>query len=339
MQFDFHYCALRVLAYQAGFSPEQAQIIAYASQFVDDATEHEPIEVRHLPEIEGLRLDRPGWIDPICTANYNPRQLVLPSLDMQRKVYIPFHFFPAGQGEGFLVEADSKRAQNLVLIAVEKLQDAIIEAHRKRALIALGIALHTFADTWAHDGFSGRNCQPENDLAALDIWQPEEGCYRKFQPHYSKIVDMFSFIGHVQAGVLPDQSGKVWRYQYAASGETVERSNPDDFLAAAKHIFDILCHAAGTIEEIPQRWKEIEDRLFCLFSFEDRLPFFFSRDRALRRWRHEFPGIRFEYDREQWRNAAVQNDIFAGDGKWLFFHAEAHAQREWVLSQIPYDLM
>jgi hypothetical protein len=34
---------------QAGFGPEDAQTIAFASQYVDDATEHKPIRIEGIP--------------------------------------------------------------------------------------------------------------------------------------------------------------------------------------------------------------------------------------------------------------------------------------------------
>ena len=41
MQTDFHFYCVAVLARAAGFSPDDALVLAYASQYVDDATEGE----------------------------------------------------------------------------------------------------------------------------------------------------------------------------------------------------------------------------------------------------------------------------------------------------------
>ena len=46
MQIDFHYCTIRVLAEKAGFSHEEAQTIAIASQYIDDATLYRPIRLQ-----------------------------------------------------------------------------------------------------------------------------------------------------------------------------------------------------------------------------------------------------------------------------------------------------
>ncbi len=45
MEVDFHYYCLAVLARTVGFTKKEALTIAYASQYVDDSTESEPIMV------------------------------------------------------------------------------------------------------------------------------------------------------------------------------------------------------------------------------------------------------------------------------------------------------
>ena len=78
---DFHYYAVRALAHHAGFGDEEAHRIAYASQYTDDSTEGDPISFT-----EGEYA-----FDPVRSS-----WLGLESLgpDVQRKVYMPFHFVP-----------------------------------------------------------------------------------------------------------------------------------------------------------------------------------------------------------------------------------------------------
>ena len=42
MDINFHYAAIKVIANHAGFKPAESELIAYASQFVDDANEYIP---------------------------------------------------------------------------------------------------------------------------------------------------------------------------------------------------------------------------------------------------------------------------------------------------------
>lgn len=111
---------------------------------------------------------------PVLTAHAGLGALSWP---IHQRVYIPFHFIPPGAtpslspytvSDGpptfdFTVERDSEFAQLLLEKAAEPLQNHYLR------LCRIGIALHTYADTWAHEGFSGRSCDAEN---AVEIRRP-----------------------------------------------------------------------------------------------------------------------------------------------------------------------
>ena len=80
MQEDFHYYVVFQLAKLAGFNSDDSGTIAYASQYVDDSTESDPIEP--FPD---------QHFDTVRTAHYN---LGAFDWDVQKKIYMPFHFLP-----------------------------------------------------------------------------------------------------------------------------------------------------------------------------------------------------------------------------------------------------
>lgn len=80
MQLDYHYHVIYHLAELAGFKASEAGTIAYASQYVDDSTESEPIEP--FPDQQ---------FDTVRTAHYN---LGAFDWNIQKKIYMPFHFLP-----------------------------------------------------------------------------------------------------------------------------------------------------------------------------------------------------------------------------------------------------
>ena len=80
MEKDFHYYLVFGLAKLAGFSINDSETIAYASQYVDDSTESEPI----IPFSD-------QHFDTVRTAHYN---LSAFNWDVQKKIYMPFHFLP-----------------------------------------------------------------------------------------------------------------------------------------------------------------------------------------------------------------------------------------------------
>ena len=87
MKVDSHYYCIAVLAYNAGFSKEDALLIAYASAYVDFEIRKKEIEIggagHEFPEEKIL---------PIVT-----QKVSLSSFDKteQMLVYLPFHFIPS----------------------------------------------------------------------------------------------------------------------------------------------------------------------------------------------------------------------------------------------------
>ena len=68
MDINFHYAAVKVLACHAGFPPRESELIAYASQYVDDANAHRKMNLNRKPGVAGIRFAH-GEFDPICTAH------------------------------------------------------------------------------------------------------------------------------------------------------------------------------------------------------------------------------------------------------------------------------
>jgi hypothetical protein len=77
MEKDFHYYCIGTLARASGFAPEDALTIAYASQYVDDSTESEPMRIGEM------------IFDPVRTSYEGLRSY---DWSVQKRVLIPFHF-------------------------------------------------------------------------------------------------------------------------------------------------------------------------------------------------------------------------------------------------------
>ena len=150
MQIDFHHAVTYVCARLAGFDHPQAATIAYAAQYVDDATNSGVIRFDN-----GMQFQRISSAHKLFDyrnfqnlANY--------------QVWIPFHFLPGNAGlpadqspgddwvEKLICRANSPIAQAMVRESIQQ-RDAPCGLHR------LGITMHVYADTWAHQGFVGVN--------------------------------------------------------------------------------------------------------------------------------------------------------------------------------------
>ena len=89
MQEDMHYYGTYAMARAAGLAVEQAKVVAYAAQYVDDSTCNDS-EVHE----DG------GMFQTVATAHTNSEAISNAAADHteQRKIWVPFHFFPGNAG-------------------------------------------------------------------------------------------------------------------------------------------------------------------------------------------------------------------------------------------------
>jgi hypothetical protein len=200
MNAEFHYYAVCFLCLRAGLPERRAVDIAFASQYVDNA-------------ILAYEIDDGGRAYTTqVTQNY-----VFWDEATLRDIYLPFHFVPGdpeqaaserrdGAAYRWTVTPDSRLAKELLVAALKSGDD-----------FRVGIALHAYADTWAHQHFSGRT----------------EAC---------NVVDPASPLppaGHLQALRLPDDASGTWAdHRLLPSLSRVV--NAERFLAAARKIYRYL---------------------------------------------------------------------------------------------------
>ena len=351
MQIDFHYCMVRLLSEKAGFTPDEAQIIAYTSQFVDDANANKPFKIKDVPDF-GFERYKNGYFDPICTSHKDIQNVKGLNPIVQKKVYISFHFIPKEKFEGAKtadigddLNYDYKTAPNnsfsreILGLALNELRGN--KNNRQQKLIKLGIALHSFADTWSHQGFSGKKSRKDNDIERIRLFRGSD--VEEVPSSLLGFLGELAPIGHIQASCYPDRSDLVWEYEQDYMGFDVHRENTLIFLEAAQIIYEVLCE----FNDVSPSWKQIVDRINeCLSVPTD------SKKKKFKKYREVFPEIRFDYDRNEWRRAAMKKGYFNfgdydakdydkivckfnNDMKWYYFHLEALNQRKFVMDNIP----
>ena len=139
MNAEFHYYSVYFLCLRAGMPEKRCSDIAFASQYVDNA-------------IVTWEIDDDGFAYRTqVTQNYifwDERTL--------KDIYLPFHFIPGvleaarrqrvrDNASRWTVTPDAPLAKELLVAALGSGDD-----------FRIGIALHSYADTWAHQHFSGR---------------------------------------------------------------------------------------------------------------------------------------------------------------------------------------
>lgn len=298
MQIDFHYYCIFVLANLAGYSKEDAKIIAYSSQYVDDSLDSEPVSIGDFV------------FDTVRTAHSG---LAAKSWSVSKKVHMPFHFIPAhpvddAESFSYISQSDSFFARLL-------LQDAAKDQTGLH-LYRIGIALHTYADTWAHQEFSGRS-HKENNLTDLKRTKGER---EPKCPFWWLLCNwatdlLYGRVGHLQALRYPDHSHGEWYYKKEKSNDMTPVSNTSRFMEAAEKIFLFLADTKGT-NNAQSIWENNKGILHDLFLYRN-----FSGKKMLaskcRQWPERFPNFftatEFEYDENEWKNSAMvekdQKDI------------------------------
>jgi len=343
MQEDFHYYCTAVLARAAGFTPKDALTIGYAAQYVDDAVESEPI---HIGDIK---------FDPTRTAHLGLKAF---EWGVQKKVFIPFHFIPPHEivtGRESFVTERGKLIQNRQVnkqMIHQLLDEAFAEPDKEIRLCRIGIALHTYADTWSHMNFSGRQDE-ENDVARIQIWNRKNN---KWKDAILKnlVYDYFvPKIGHAQAYKFPDYPYLRWRYKQPQTGKTITRDNTALFLDAAVSILNQLTSRNKSQAVNPIPWLQLEKKLTrCLSNEKEKL-----EDRTAK-WVEVFgdfftPSADYHYDKLTWREEALGKGVDWQDNKpgdfekmhfelkpgfyrknWVLFHHAALKQRHYVLERM-----
>lgn len=329
VQKDFHFYTIYTLCRTAGFDRKSSEIVAYASQYTDDA-KHGGV----------LAFERGGRYRQIMTAH---RFLDIGALskDTFYTIFIPFHFLPGN------VQKTNEFYEKLVCransgIAQEMMAEVLKYTHKPYFLHRLGIALHTYADTWAHQNFSGV-LREENIISDIDDNEEENTLKDYFDEAWMHVKsDLIPAIGHGKAGNLPDIPYKTWRYNNYRQ-ETIEVDNGHRFLEASKRIFEILC----TISNYPPlcTWEALEKRLERAFAYEGTLE---ERVLAWEAWIEKgvfyFHDQKVGYDEKAWFHEAVetidsQNSKFTrknnfSKSNWKYFQDAAAIQLFYILHEL-----
>lgn len=258
MHQDAHYYGVLAFARACGFSKEAAWTLAYASQYVDDA------QINQLSidgKTYGISLDDdspPSLLNMATCHAYSKIKTFNESAMINNTC--AFHFVPGCEGESFTWRMVCKPSGNIIKNIAE---DALIQDN----LVAFGVFLHAWADTFSHEGFSGL-LSKANDIDNLEseskVYYPAFSCLPRIILRLRRygILNRFDTIldyvvpayGHAQALHYPDEPYLKWSYNYDNR--------------------DIIYHnhRTGTINNEDRYRKAFESILLLLKRFLDNHP-------------------------------------------------------------------
>jgi hypothetical protein len=200
MNAEFHYYAVYYLCARAGFPEGEARQVAVSSQYVDNAI--------HEYEVDDGAFQYRSQV----TQNY-----VFWDEATLREIYLPFHFIPGDEAKAARERADGRASRWTVTPDSPIAKELLVAALRSASPFRIGVALHSYADGWAHQHFSGR-MEEGNTVEPSSPLPPA---------------------GHLQALRNPDDAGGRWR-DPRLKGEYAEVDNASRFLAAAGRIYRYL---------------------------------------------------------------------------------------------------
>lgn len=302
MDINFHYYAVKTIAIFAGFNEPDAQLIASYSQFVDDYDVWRNFTFKTIPENcnfeELVKKNTDNTYDfYTVTTGFNScadnARLCLDKY--QKEVVLPFHFIPWKPYNDITNRADFRTRpesiedlnkdisdKSLIIKLLENAKAEFEKANtdndndkRRYSLIQIGVLLHIYADTYAHNNFSGLHGWENYSYieTALDNKKKE-------YMDISKIYSMVYSIGHTNVGHIPDMTNVTFSMRYALNeGEKSKeqysgfyrRDNTFEFCNAADQIFIYLRGLCRTNDNssLDDEIKQLNDKLKQGFMLTD----------------------------------------------------------------------
>lgn len=265
MDLNFHYYVTCSAARKAGFSDADALLIARAARYVDEC---EDVTVQSIGTIIRDNLKDTFETEKVQRA-------------VQAVIWPVFHFLPGdyeavedylttqyrrGQrlSEYKLICGPESRLTNKLVQSARECYQGSDGEKREKALVRIGIAMHTLADTFAHQGFAGISSYDVNEV--YDVmhlppgtgFTPEELFTAQFElkkrftrisycvpGRYSPAPSKSSFgnLGHGRIGAYVDVPGEVllYRAQWRDPGSPwILRCNPLEFYCAYLQMTDAM---------------------------------------------------------------------------------------------------
>ena len=331
MQIDFHHAVTYTIARLANFSHDEARIIAYAAQYVDNCTNSGLIS-----------FDTGTSYYRIASAHETNDLIHHLQVNEDCRVWVPFHFLPGNNGAKAEV-APSGTAMKRRLVCT---QDSYVATDmwaacastkgQVNALHRLGITCHVYEDTFSHSDFAGF-LDTINDVS--DISHATEEFHALVENITSAALQIIP-LGHGPVLTLPDLPFLKWSYRNS-EGTLQQRNNPERFLRASEQLFRqfLFYRAEPDREMLPQDRDALVHAIneFTDKEGEDRHPQWLK---LIREGGFSFGGLdqaqadSLQYAArgpQSWKYEALGPDSDRDDGEIQFHYPLMFEQSNWYL--------
>lgn len=290
MDISFHYFAVKSVALAAGLSESKAQRLAEFSQFIDDYNWYVYFEAENIPSyIRDPQLDivlSNNLINPVTTGFSTISDMATLILDRSQKFTVsPFHFIPQNPHS---VSCHDRRTvpatlndDSYISNMLNTLKSDILETRidENDALMKIGMLFHTFADTYAHQLFTGYS-DKTNSVKIVSVFNNVTQCdetehYRYWVEKWISSIEeviqtKLPLIGHMAIGHVPDLSHLSFEMEYTSMDGTLcnhMRSNTATFITACRELYTYLRQTYPNLSA-NMSWDNLAEKLIYGFTFD-----------------------------------------------------------------------
>ncbi|NVN89276.1 MAG: hypothetical protein HXX11_01620 [Desulfuromonadales bacterium] len=310
MNIEFHYWITGLIAQHAGFSADEARIIAGSSQLVDDN------------DFEINVFDHENDVVPSYTSHVSQTMnILLPRRDIM-KIYPLFHFLPGDQPQAsprkdgtthpLNTTPNSSSANKIMQYSLQSAASKY-KAGDRGGLYRIGVTTHAYVDTWAHQNFIGWF----GDFNAIGS-------------------NLMPDIGHADALHHPDWVSHRWNDERLINPDV---DNIVRFLLAARNTYKHFLEFQKLINKSPDdRWDQLETLLTDIFGKSYSGDCEKGGEERVARYRTAANGLA-DYDDNDWLSSATDlKRVFNGatddyDQKYVWRNAGTKSQTDWYRFQ------
>lgn len=304
MDIEFHYYMTYIIALRAGFKADEAYTIAYSSQYTDD--NDTPYE--------------------IVDDNFPYKNYISQTMDITKpkeellRIHPYFHFFPGNKREIVNNSYPRKDGKLHLLNTIPNNMNAkrfFKKSLKSGDFYKIGIATHTYADTFCHQNFVGFK----------EAFNNMEGFLAQIIPS----------VGHADALHKPDIPGLVWFDDRHVSSH-VEVKNKDRILEAAGNIFQFYCEQCTKQSDIDKNKEKLVSELGEAIGEISE-----NDNRKEERKKNYIDVLKSiakdafrDYDEDEWFDKAItyrREDVGTSEEKIVYLWKEGFKNSDWLKFQ------
>ncbi|SDL33519.1 DUF6765 family protein [Halarsenatibacter silvermanii] len=262
MDIEFHYYVTYLICVGAGLDAERAHKIAYSAEYVDDNN-----------VVFEINKDTENEYKNYISQTFN---ITKPQTKLQR-IYPFFHFVPGDVDEYSNKLADEKCPPLTTTPNNSNANEMLEKALNSENPYKIGLAIHAFTDTWAHQNFIGL-AQGYNSIT---LKNPIDIC-------------------HTNARRSPDIPDETWEDPRLDDEKVV---NKERFLDALDKTYEKLFAYYGNGDKVKEKLKNDISQIIDKWDERaDRIHQY--KELALKYGTEKMP----EYYEHEWFNRAVEED-------------------------------